>query len=235
MRAVNRGTTTKTYTRYDDALVDLTDQMGHYCSYCEMGVNNMIEVEHVHPINHGGDELNWENFLLACKYCNTIKSDNNLSRAGYLWPDTDNTDLLFDYTLDHDVVKVKTGLDTAIETQADALLQLVKIDRYPGTANRPTKKDKRWILRDEVIKTAMSSYNRWIKIKDDDITPFRKVLAEQIAETSLVGFYSVWCKVFENDQIVLDEIDFQWKHRYNNYKEFHPRTTNRIIRTHGQI
>ena len=235
MRAVDKGLNTTTYTKYEDALKDLTDQMGHYCSYCEMGVNNMIEVEHIHPVKNGGNELEWENFLLACKYCNTIKSNNNEGRNGYLWPDIDNTDLLFDYTIDENVLIVKATLDSGIKIQAEALIKLVELSRYPGTINRPTKKDKRWILRNEAITTAMSSYNRWLKIKDDDTTSYRKLMAEQIAETSLVGFYSIWYKIFENEQIVLNEIDLIWKTRYNNFKEFMTGTTLRIIRKYGQI
>lgn len=61
----------------------LANQEG-YCSYCEMGVRNMVEVEHVVPRNHGGAPLEWENFLLSCRYCNGIKSNKNISRAGYI-------------------------------------------------------------------------------------------------------------------------------------------------------
>ena len=235
MRAVDKGINTTVYSKYENALEDLTTRLGHYCSYCEMGVNNMIEVEHVHPVHNGGDELSWNNFLLACKYCNTVKSNNNADRTGYLWPDIDNTDLLFNYTLNSDVLEVKATLSNSHKTQALALINLVGLNRYPKSVNRPTKKDKRWRLRDEALITAKNSYNNWSIIRHDVLSPYRELMAKQIAETSLVGFYSVWCKVFEDEDTVLDKIDVVWKNRHNNYKEYIFGTTNRIIRFGGQI
>jgi len=235
MRAVDKGNSTKVYAKYGDALVDLTDRLGHYCSYCEMGVNNMIEIEHVHPVHNGGAELEWNNFLLSCKYCNTIKSNNNLDRNGYFWPDLDNTDLLFDYTLGNDVLIIKTSLSIAHQEQTKRLVDLVGLDRYPASGKEPTKADKRWRLRDEALILAKNSYNNWCIVKDDIASPARMVFANQIALTSLNGFYSIWCKVFENEIDVLQEIDKAWKQRYANYKEFHPGTINRIIRPGGNI
>lgn len=235
MRPIDKGSSAVAYTTYGNARHDLAAQIGYYCSYCEMGTNNMIEVEHVHPIHHGGDELNWSNFLLSCKYCNTIKLDHNTSRTGFFWPDTDNTDLLFDYTLDQRILLVNTTLTAAQQSQATALIKLVGLNRYPGNVIPPTEADTRWRLRDEVRTTAMSSYNRWSKIRNDTATPARGILAEQIAETSLIGFYSVWCKVFEGEQTVLDEIDILWRDRFNNFKQLNPVNGSRIVRHGGQI
>lgn len=97
MRAIEKGDSTKNYKRYQDARNDLAAQTGWYCSYCELAVVHMIEVEHVVPKINGGDELAWENFVLSCKYCNSIKGARNKSRDGYIWPDRDNSDLAFDY------------------------------------------------------------------------------------------------------------------------------------------
>jgi len=235
MRPIDKGTSAVAYTTYGSARHDLAEQIGYYCSYCEMGTNNMIEVEHVHPIHHGGDELDWRNFLLSCKYCNTIKSDDNISRAGYFWPDIDNTDLLFDYTLDERILEARTNLTPDQNSQAEALIKLVGLNRYPGNAEPPTEADTRWRLRDEVRTTAMSSYNRWSKIRADIGNPYRIDMAEQIAETSLIGFYSLWCKIFEGEQTVLDSIDLLWQGKFHNFKQFDPITGSRLIRHGGQI
>jgi len=235
MRAINKGAAPAVYRRYGEARHDLALQIGYYCSYCEMGTNNMIEVEHVHPIHHGGDELRWENFLLSCKYCNTIKSDNNTGRNGYYWPDIDNTDLLFDYTLDNRILQLKPSLDAGQQAIAQSLITLVGLDRYPGNPNEPTEADSRWRLRDEVKITAMSSYNRWSIVRNDAPSAGKKMLAEQIAETSLIGFYSLWCKIFETEQEVLHEIELVWSDRYNTYKEFVVNTSDRVVRANGQI
>jgi hypothetical protein len=235
MRAIDKGTSITTYSNYKDALEDLTNKLGHYCSYCEMGVNNMIEVEHVHPVANGGNELDWDNFLLSCRYCNGIKSNHNGNRTGYFWPDRDNTDLAFDYTLTSPITIPKANLSAINNVQAQSLIDLIGLDRYPGSPNRPTKKDKRWRLRDEAITTARNSYNNWCIIKDDTQTPYRLLLAKQIAQTSVIGFYSIWCKIFENEPLVLNEIEMLWKSRYSNYKEYQQGTTTRIVRPNGQI
>lgn len=235
MRAVDKGTSEKKYNKYGDARKDLASRIGYYCSYCEMGTNNMIEVEHVHPIENGGDELLWDNFLLSCKYCNTIKSNRNASRDGYFWPDLDNTDLLFDYTLDSRVVEVNDSLSNGHQNQAKELINLVGLNRYPGSENAPTEADTRWLLRNDAQTTAMSSYERWSKVKDDLASPYRQHMAEQIAETSLIGFYSIWCKVFEGEVTVLEEIDKIWQKRFHNFKSFRIGGTERIVRPNGQI
>ncbi len=235
MRAVDKGAAPRAYAKYSEARHDLAKRIGYYCSYCEMGTNNMIEVEHVHPTHHGGNELDWENFLLSCKYCNTIKEANNTSRTGYYWPDIDNTDLLYDYTLDNRVIMVKNTLNQTQQDNAGRLITLVGLDRYPGNTNLPTEADTRWRLRDEIKITAMSSYNRWVQVRNYYDSPFRKMMVEQIAETSLIGFYSLWCKIFEGEQDVLNEIDIIWTDRYHNYKESDRNTGARIVRANGQI
>jgi hypothetical protein len=235
MRAIDKGNSSKVYSSYGDARHDLANIIGYFCSYCEMGTNNMIEVEHVHPIHHGGNELSWDNFLLSCKYCNTIKSDNNTNRTNYFWPDIDNTDLLFDYTLGSEILETKASLSAIQKISAQNLIDLVGLNRYPGNINQPTEADTRWRLRDEAIVTAKNSFNNWCKIRNDSTSIYRIPLAEQIAETSTIGFYSVWCKVFEGETTVLDEIDKLWKERYHNFKEFQNGTLNRVIRTNGNI
>jgi len=234
MRAVDRGLAPKIYAHHNDARHDLSGRIGYYCSYCEMGVNNMIEVEHVHPVANGGNATDWDNFLLSCKYCNTVKSNNNGNRVGYFWPDIDNTDLLFDYTLDNRVLLVKTTHSAPHQAQANNLIQLCGLNRYPGSGNEPTQADTRWRLRDQVMVQAMNSYNNWVKVKLQ-IPLARPMMANQIAQTSIIGFYSVWCSIFSGEPIVLDEIDKLWKSTYCNFKDFQPNSTVRVIRPGGQI
>lgn len=200
MRPVDKGTTPNTYTKHGDARHDLAAVIGYYCSYCEMGVTNMIEVEHVHPVNKGGKELNWNNFLLSCKYCNTIKSDDNIGRAGYLWPDQDNTDLVFDYS-EASVINPKRENSAKIQNLAQSTIDLMGLDRIPGGTNEPTEADTRWRSSVETWASAKKSFSNWKKLPVI-------VLAEQIAETALVaGHYSIWQEVFSGEQTVIDEID----------------------------
>jgi len=137
MRPVDKGDAPKQYSHYREARNDLAARIGWYCSYCEMPVKNMIEVEHLIPIKNGGAELDWENFLLSCKYCNTLKSDRNTSRKGYFWADKDNTLLAFTYQ--SAIIKANGQLNSSQVRIAQNTIDLMGLDRYPGGANEPTK------------------------------------------------------------------------------------------------
>lgn len=226
MRPVDKGAAPNTYTVYGDARHDLANKIGYYCSYCEMGVNNMIEVEHVHPTSKGGNSISWDNFLLSCKYCNTIKSNHNPSRKGYVWPDIDNTDLVFDYP-EKDVIKPKTTLPVHVLASALKTIELMGLDREPGQPIEPTQADIRWVSRYQAWDKAKKSHNNWIKLSE-------QILAEQIGITSLDGHYSIWTEVFKNDPLVLTEIDNAYVN-YGLYKEYLVGTTTRKTRTAGQI
>lgn len=80
-----------------------------------MPINHVPEVEHMISRKHGGDWTAWSNLLLGCKYCNTRKSAKTTPQnvEDYLWPDTDNTALVFSYTKGIPVVNenVLKGLD----------------------------------------------------------------------------------------------------------------------------
>ena len=196
MRAVDKGNAPAVYTQYKDARNDLGAAIDWHCSYCEMAVTNMIEVEHVVPRNNGGAPLDWENFLLSCKYCNTVKGARNASRKGYIWPDRDNSDLAFNYS-------EATGITPRmgpVNAEAKATIDLMGLDRNPGMANEPTKADSRWIFRLHAWLIAKRSLSNW------QANPIPE-MSDQIALTAQgTGFYSIWTKVFENEQDVLTQL-----------------------------
>lgn len=225
MRPVEKGGAPIVYTDYGSARHDLADVIGYYCSYCEMGVTNMIEVEHIHPVENGGNELDWGNFLLSCKYCNTVKSNNNTSRVGYFWADVDNTDLCFEYS-EINVIQPIGSLSAANKTIALSTIDLTGLDRIPDGVNDPTEADTRWRSRKEVWDLVKKEYNDWIEV------PIPQ-MARSIARTSLKGHYSIWIEVFKDVPLVLTEID----RIYSNiglYKSFLS-NGDREIRVNGNI
>jgi 5-methylcytosine-specific restriction endonuclease McrA len=224
MRPVNKGTAPKVYTNYGDARHDLAERIGYYCSYCEMGVHNMIEVEHKLPIDQGGNRLDWNNFLLSCKYCNTIKKARNTNLTDHFWADRDNTDLVFDYD-EVNVIIPKNTLDANLTTKANSTIDLMGLNRIPGGV-KPTEADTRWRSRQEIWDLAKLSFSNWQQ------API-PAMANTIATASLIGHYSIWCKVFENEQVVLDEIDTIYRTK-GLFKEFEP-NGNRVIRPQGLI
>ena len=59
----------------------LIQRIGEYCSYCER--RRGLDVEHVIPRSVAQDlETEWSNLLLACRNCNSRKSNKNDSRDG---------------------------------------------------------------------------------------------------------------------------------------------------------
>lgn len=53
-----------------------------------LAIDTTIAIEHVRPINAGGDPVDLRNLRLACNYCNSIKSDalTLYSRGQYAQP-----------------------------------------------------------------------------------------------------------------------------------------------------
>ena len=80
------------FTDYKQARDPLIERIGDYCSYCEIALPSQIDVEHVLAKTlHPALELEWTNFLLACKNCNTIKSNKDIELEDLYWPHRDNT------------------------------------------------------------------------------------------------------------------------------------------------
>lgn len=226
MRPVDKGTPTKVYTDYGKARHDLAYRIGYYCSYCEMKVRNSIEVEHILPINQGGNPIDWGNFLLSCKYCNTIKSDHNDTLNDYLWPDRDNTDLAFSYE-EGKAVGPNRHTNSAIQRLAENAIELMGLNRYPDGDHEPTEADTCWKSRKEAWDLAYRSYSNW---KEAPIPP----MADQIAIASLNGHYSIWIEVFKEEPVVLEAIDAIYTKRCHLYKQLDD-DGHRVVREGGQL
>lgn len=80
------------YLHYRDALDDLTERVGYFCSYCEQPIKHATEVEHVQPKSLEPElERSWENLLLSCKSCNSTKGNEPVNLDQVAIPDRDNT------------------------------------------------------------------------------------------------------------------------------------------------
>ena len=78
-RPVDDNGNEKLLREHKKARPDLIARIGQYCSYCEMKLDATLDVEHVQPKKHHPDlRLEWNNFLLACKNCNSTKSDKDV-------------------------------------------------------------------------------------------------------------------------------------------------------------
>ena len=192
MRPVDRGPAPRAYAEYGDAIGDLVDRLGRYCSYCERRLPTHLAVEHVAPKSrHENRELDWSNFLLACVNCNSVKGNKDVSDQDVLWPDRHNTLVAVEY-VPGGFVRVPQELDKELSRRAGGLIDLVGLDRHGAKGwPRPTDRDRRWSQREEIWTTAEQCRSLFERTGgSDEAIEFVLVAAKGH------GFFSVWMAVF---------------------------------------
>lgn len=203
MRPVDKGKRPINFKKYRDAEPYLEDRLGAYCSFCEMDISHAPEVEHKEAKSKGGSELEWDNLLLSCKYCNTRKGIyvKKGDKEKYIWPDTDDTFHAYLYDedlprLNEDYLKTKNIVE---KEKAENLFNLLKLNNYPIT---PKDRDKRFAKRNEARNYAISSREGLKLIKGEDERKVYLELVKNLAKSS--GFFSVWMEVFKDDEEIKD-------------------------------
>lgn len=211
MRPVDKGKSPyETINKYQDALPYLEEKIGLYCSYCEMPIKHVPEVEHIVSKSKGGDLTAWSNLNLGCKYCNSRKSAITTPRNKnhYLWPDENNTAIAYSYANGFPMVNkdVLNELDTTgvCYEKAQNTYDLIKLGNVPEKG----EKDKRFPVRTATYYKAIRSLESWQHVKDAP-EQIQNDMKEQIMMTATAdGFFSVWMTVFsEEPQILLALIE----------------------------
>lgn len=199
MRPVNKGEAPGTeYKKYQDAEPDLEERIGAYCSFCELPIIHVPEVEHKEAKAKGGAELKWENLLLSCKYCNTRKGTGvgPTNKGDYLWPDEDDTFHPFLY--DKDIPRLNEEYlkeqGDEVRRKAENLYNLVKLDTIPVS---PKVKDKRYFARNEARNCALEIKIGWEEAKQTSERAGYLRVMERLA--TAIGFFSTWMDVFQDD------------------------------------
>ena len=191
----------RVYAHYRDALDDLANQIGLFCSYCEMPIKNAPEVEHVQPKTPNRDLLlEWSNFLLGCKSCNSIKSKKPVNINEVAFPDMDNTFRGLSY--ENDRVCAAQDLDPHENRLILAIVELVKLHRHPSGAlrdDRPSSGDRRFKFRREAWAKATRMLQHYLDRPGDSV--LRNTITHELAPET--GYFSVWMTVFREHPIVL--------------------------------
>lgn len=193
MRPVERGAAPRDYANYRDAIGDLENRLGKYCSYCERRLQVGLAVEHMAPKKpHRDRELDWDNFLLGCTNCNSVKYNADVADDDILWPDTHNTMLALAYS-PGGFVRLAGGLSPELQRRAQTLIDLVGLDRHgaPGWSS-PAKRDERWRDREEAWANAEMCRDNFEALGGSEEA---RGLVLEAARGQ--GFFSVWFAVVD--------------------------------------
>lgn len=198
MRPVKKGGP-HLYTNGEDypiARNGLVARLGLYCSYCERQIPAAIEVEHIqHKSLYTHLEKKWENFLLSCKNCNTIKGTKDFPLTDWLIPDRDNTFEAFIYNFDGQV-DVNPALLPNIYQAAENTREIVGL-------NKKINDDAFSINNQVYIDRRMQRMQAWLKVKH-----YKKALEEnysEVLENTIIdlalatGFFSIWMAGFDGN------------------------------------
>lgn len=183
----------KHYEPYGNAKDDLIENLGKYCSFCEVPVppKSSLEVEHVKAKGipkYAGMVCSWSNFLLGCKNCNPIKSQKDFEFVEIHLPHLNNTLLSFEI-FEGGLIKVNARLPEEEQSKAMKLSWLIGIERRPG-APEYSRKDDRWKNRLEAWNLAKKYHQKYsARLTDMDT----------IIDVALcTGFFAVWMTVFHD-------------------------------------
>lgn len=177
------------YKPYGNAKPVLIEAIGKYCSYCEReGFSSALDVEHLEDKDaHPDKEFLWNNFLLACKNCNSIKGTTEIDFPNITLPHIHDTFSPFEY-LESGFIKIKDEVVEPLRSKVVALVDLVGLDRRPGIARYSTK-DDRWQERKQAWELSKKYKQKYIAGNCD---------IETIVDLSLsMGFWSIWMNTFE--------------------------------------
>ncbi len=198
----------KEYKPHSKAKLDLDDNLGPYCGYCEV-FNTTAQVDHIISQDQISEEnlpkemlYLWDNFISACSKCNgkDNKTNKKVDFQTMYSPDRNNTFMAFTYG-EGFVVTVNPNLSTKQQLKAQALMDLVGLDKFPIVPQLQESKylnpkypnfngrnDKRWLYRDEAWQFADKYLAKYESGEVD---------ADGVANVAdRRGFFSVWFTVF---------------------------------------
>lgn len=193
----DRVTITATYEPHQEAGEPLVDNIGQYCSYCEV-FSSDLQVEHVIPYQQINDpwqntgsltKFDWGNFLLGCARCNgrSCKTDTYVYLPRILLPHRNDTYHALEYKESGEVF-VNLTLSAIDQRKATALIDLVQLNRAPYEKPR----DYRTRYRRNVWTYAVKQK---VKYENNPIPAMRDSLVEFALQR---GFFSVWYTVFQD-------------------------------------
>jgi hypothetical protein len=207
----------KRFSPYDTAKDDLFNSIGEYCSFCECwSMSSSIAVEHVQAQKYEENSIyiyahlaeDWENFILACVHCNSIKNTKNVILPGSYMPHITNTWHCFEYK-QGGLVTINIQRPDSEQQFAEDLMNLVGLDRRPGKPQYSSK-DRRW----EYRRIAWELAERYLK-KFEDGSVDQETICDLAKQK---GFWSVWITVFAAHATVKSALSISFKGTFINFE-----------------
>ena len=194
----------KSYAVYGNAKPDLFDRLDAYCSYCERPLKTAeAEVEHMLPKDrYPDDESNWENYLLACKACNTKKGKKDTRPLeNFVWPDRDRTSAYFAYHADGSVSPA-AGLGAQLAARTQATLGLLD-------AGFSTKIESFADDRFEQRLATLGIVSIAQQLLQEQDSPAVRLLVIELARAT--GFWSIWITTLGHDAELRQRLIQAWR------------------------
>lgn len=188
------------FRHWSDAKTDLQKEIGSFCSFCEReGYRSSLHVEHILPkglAKYDYLKYRWDNFLLGCINCNSIKGNKDFDPAGVYLPHVNNIFFVIEI-LEGGSMRVRNDLAEDEKSRTLCFVDLVGLDRDPSHPLY-SEKDDRWEARLDVWNTAGNF------LKDYSEGEIR--LARVIEMALATGYWSVWMQVFRSFPEVKGEL-----------------------------
>jgi len=198
----------KEYNPYGSAKIDLINEIGCYCSYCERFVPMpSLDIEHIRGQkvkNQNGDYkyknfiYRWDNFLLACKTCNAIKGSKDIEIEQPFLPHQNNL-LYFVEIKEGGTMSIKNLESNNEKKRVLAFIDLVGLDRNPSH-HKYSEKDDRWQHRLQTKELAERYFKKYTDEKPT--TDLETIVNLALAN----GFFSVWYYQFIDKPEVLEAL-----------------------------
>lgn len=184
---------------WTDALDDLYERIGGYCSYCERPLGHAAEVEHVQPKGlpqYAHLKLEWTNFLVSCKNCNTRKSNADVVLAAVALPDRDNTFRALVY-MPNGHVRVSDALSASQRSAIDRTMALVRLNEEAAGSR---ELDAAVVARTRLQQRREAFARAETSAQMLRETEFHEATRNIVVKLALAtGFFSVWMTVFQTD------------------------------------
>jgi uncharacterized protein (TIGR02646 family) len=187
---------------------DLINEIGSFCSYCEKKVNrSSLHIEHIKGkkvkdntgvLIYDSLKYRWDNFLLACCNCNSVKDNKDIVLTNPFLPHINNL-VHFIEIGTGGIIKIKNGVNGNNLTRTSAFINLVGLDREPSHPNY-SDSDDRWENRLEAIDLAKRQFDKYTSNpKQTDLETILCLAKEK-------GFFSVWYYQFLGQNEVIDAL-----------------------------